>query len=162
MMSDAALDAFLRDRRIAVLAIPRAGKPPLTTPVWYDYDGSRFRIHVEPTSAKAKVIARDGEAPVSLVIQSEVPPYRYAVAYGTATLGPAVAGLRVRVAHRYFGRVAGNMYLEQERGAGRTDEALRVIDVVPERFVGHDFGPEAGTVGRLYFAIWRRLRPVPA
>ena len=162
-MTDAALDAFLRGRRIAVLAIPRAGKPPLTTPVWYDYDGSRFRIHVEPTSAKAKVIARHREAPVSLVIQSEVPPYRYAIAYGTATLQPADdPALRRRVARRYLGRMAGDMYIKEEEKRGIDAQALHVIEIVPERFATHDFRPEAGWFGRLYFAIYRWLRPVPA
>jgi len=85
---DATLDRFFHDRRVAVLAIPRdAGRPPLTTPIWYDWDGAAFRIQVDDTSAKAKRIAKLGRAPVSLTIQSEVPPYRYAVVYGTAFLG---------------------------------------------------------------------------
>ena len=64
------LDAFFRTRRVAVLAIPRAGRPPLTTPVWYDFDGARFRVQVEETSAKAKLLSRLGSAPVSLAVQS--------------------------------------------------------------------------------------------
>src|SRR5262245_65648623 len=100
MMDQATLDRFFRDRRVAVLSIPRDdGRPPLTTPVWYDWDGTAFRIQVEDTSAKAKRIAKLGRAAVSLVIQSEVPPYRYAVVYGTATLGPSTdPGLRTPVA----------------------------------------------------------------
>jgi hypothetical protein len=45
-------------------------------------------------------------------------------------------------------------------GAG--GHALCTIEVVPERFVTHDFGPEAGWFSRLWFAVWRRLHPVPA
>jgi hypothetical protein len=90
MMNGTDLYRFFRNRRVAVLSIPREpGKPPLTTPVWYDWDGSAFRIQVEATSAKAKHVARLGAAPVSLAVQSEVPPYRYAVIYGQATLGPS-------------------------------------------------------------------------
>src|SRR5260221_13753882 len=88
MMNDRDLDAFFRGRRVAVLAIPHDdGRAPLTTPIWYDWDGSVFRLQVDATSAKAKRIAKLGQAQVSLAIQSEVPPYRYAVVYGTATLG---------------------------------------------------------------------------
>lgn len=162
-MTNAALDAFLRGRRIAVLAIPRAAKPPLTSPIWYDYDGSCFRIQVEAASAKAKAIGRQGTVLVSLTIQSEVPPYRYAIAYGTARLrSQGDADLRRRVARRYFGRLAGDMYVAEEEKQGRHADQLRVIEIVPERFVTHDFRPEAGWFGRLYFAIYRWLRPVPA
>jgi hypothetical protein len=160
---DATLDRFFHDRRVAVLAIPRdAGKPPLTTPIWYDWDGAVFRIQVDDTSAKAKRIAKLGRAPVSLTIQSEVPPYRYAVVYGTATLGASTPGLRTRVARRYFGRLAGDQYVAQEVAAGRGEGGLRIITIAPERLVSHDFGPEAGWFGRLYFKLWRILNPVPA
>jgi len=162
MMASAELDAFLRARRVAVIALPRAaGRPPLTTPIWYDWDGSVFRLEVEATSAKGKLLAR-GPLPVSLTIQSEVPPYRYAIAYGTATLHPPEPGLRTRVAHRYFGRMAGDLYVKQEEAAGRGADLLRTVRIVPERFVTHDFRPEAGVAGRLWFGLWRWLHPVPA
>ena len=164
MMDEPTLDRFFRDRRVAVLSIPRdGGRPPLTHPIWYDWDGAAFRLQVDATSAKAKRIAKLGTAPVSLTIQSEVPPYRYAVVYGTATLGPNTdLGLRRRVARRYFGRVAGDQYVQQETAAGRGENTLRVITIAPERLTSHDFGPEAGWFGRLYFRVWRVLNPVPA
>lgn len=163
-MDQATLDRFFRDRRVGVLAIPRdAGRAPLSTPIWYDWDGAAFRIQVEDTSAKAKRIGKLGRAPVSLTIQSEVPPYRYAVVYGTATLGPSTdPGLRTRVARRYFGRIAGDQYVQQETAAGRGEGIIRVITIVPERIVSHDFGPEAGRFGRVFFRVWRLLNPVPA
>lgn len=164
MMNDRDLDAFFRARRVAVLAIPRDdGRAPLTTPIWYDWDGSVFRLQVDATSAKAKRIAKLGQAQVSLAIQSEVPPYRYAVVYGTATLGAGGdPALRVRVARRYFGRLAGDQYVAQETSAGRGEDGLRVITIVPERTVSHDFGPEAGAFGRFFFRVWRVFNPVPA
>lgn len=164
MMDQATLDRFFRDRRVAVLAIPReAGRPPLTTPIWYDWDGDVFRMQVDASSAKAKRIATLGGAPVSLTIQSEVPPYRYAVVYGTATLGPSDdPALRPRIARRYFGRYAGDQYVAQETAAGRDADVQRVITLVPERIASHDFGPEAGAVGRAFFRVWRLFHPVPA
>lgn len=162
MMAERDLDRFLRARRVAVLSMPREGKAPLTTPIWYDWDGSRFRLQVEVTSAKAKLLARRGPLPASLTIQSEVPPYRYAVAYGTARLRDNDAGLRDVVSRRYFGSVAGKMYVQQETEAGRTEEQLRVIEIVPDRFVTHDFHAEAGLSGRAWFALWRWFNPVPA
>ncbi|HEY2386226.1 MAG TPA: pyridoxamine 5'-phosphate oxidase family protein [Candidatus Binatia bacterium] len=163
MIPSAELPRFLRARRVAVLAIPRDGRSPLTTPIWYDYDGERFRIQVEATSAKAKLLGRRDVTPVSLVVQSEVPPYRYAIVYGSALLrADADPALRRRVARRYFGRIAGDQYIAQEDAAGRGVDAQRIIEITPERLVSHDFRPEAGWFGRLYFGIYRWFRPVPA
>lgn len=163
-MMDAWLGRFFRDRRVAVLAIPRPGeRPPLTSPVWYDYDGARFVVQVESGSAKAKAFAGREDLPVSLTVQSEVPPYRYAVVYGRASLGDAPeAGLRRRLARRYFGRLAGDMYVAEEQSRGVGEESLQRIEIVPQRVVAHDFHPQAGRLGRLYFALYRWLRPVPA
>ena len=159
-MSDAWIEPFLRDRRVAVLAIPRAGRSPLATPVWYDYDGTQFCVQVEGTSAKARAFAGSEALPVALTIQSEAPPYRYAVVHGRATLGPNVsAGLRRRLARRYFGRIGGDLYVGEQEKQGVDDAALRRIRIVPERTVSHDFRPEAGRIGRLYFRIYRWLRP---
>lgn len=162
-MITADLDRFFRARRVAVLAIARGDRAPLATPVWYDWDGTRFAIQVEATSAKAKLVRKRVPAPVTLTIQSEVPPYRYAVVYGTATIGPNVhPGLRTRLARRYFGRTAGDMYVAQEEGRGVDEAALQVIAITPERVVSHDFRPEAGASGRLFFAVRRWFFPVPA
>jgi hypothetical protein len=54
------------------------------------------------------------------------------------------------------------MYVAEEAKRGVDDGALQVIEIVPGRTMSHDFGPEAGVVGRLYFALYRWLRPVPA
>ncbi len=161
-MSESWLDAFFRQRRVAVLAIPREGKSPLATPVWYDYDGKHFRIQVEATSAKAKVLSRQEVTPVALTIQSEVPPYRYAVVHGQARLTPTRPELRLNLARRYFGRLGGDMYDAEEKKRGMDLSKLRVIEIEPERTVAHDFRPEAGWSGRLYFALYRLFRPVPA
>ncbi len=161
-MNEDALDRFYRDRRVAILSIPRDGRSPLSAPVWYEYDGRCFRVQVEATSAKARAFAKAASLPVSLSIQSEAPPYRYAVVHGRASLGASEPGLRRRIARRYFGRVAGDLYVAEEEKKGVDDAALRVLQILPERTVAHDFRPEAGAFGRLWFGIWRRLRPTPA
>lgn len=162
-MIDGWLDRFLRQRRVAVLAMPRPGRSPLTTPVWFDWDGARFRVQVEPGSAKARALAGAVPVPVSLTVQSEVPPYRYVVVHGRARLCPNdQPGLRRRLARRYFGRWAGDLYVAGEVERGVDDAALQVIEIEPERTLAHDFRPEAGVSGRLYFAVYRWLRPVPA
>lgn len=162
MMDRTVLDRFFRARRVGVLAIPRAGKPPLTHPVWYEWDGTVFRIQVDATSAKAKQF-RAGPCTVSFTVQSEVPPYRYAVVYGTAALSESRdPALRTRIARRYFGRIAGDQYVADAAKEGGGEASLRVITITPDRIVSHDFGPEAGWFGRAFFRVWRVFNPVPA
>jgi nitroimidazol reductase NimA-like FMN-containing flavoprotein (pyridoxamine 5'-phosphate oxidase superfamily) len=162
-MTQGWLDRFFRGRRVAVLAIPRSGRSPLAAPVWYDWDGQRFRIQVEATSAKARLLSATVPVPVSLTIQSEVPPYRYAVVHGAALLRPnEETGLRRRLARRYFGRLGGDLYVSEEEKRGVDDAALRLIEITTERTVAHDFRPEAGVLGRFYFALYRLVRPPPA
>ena len=100
---------------------------------------------------------------MSLTIQSEVPPYRYAVIHGQARLvANDQPGMRRRLARRYFGRMVGDRYVDEETKRGVDDAALRIIEITPERTLAHDFRPSAGVIGRAYFAIHRWLRPVPA
>jgi nitroimidazol reductase NimA-like FMN-containing flavoprotein (pyridoxamine 5'-phosphate oxidase superfamily) len=156
------VEKFLRDRRVAVLAIPRPNRSPLTTPVWYDYDAKTFVVQVDAKSAKARALA-GGEVPVSLTIQSEVPPYRYVVVHGRASLRKNDRpGLRRELARRYFGRVAGDMYVAQEEKKGVREEDLSLVEISADRFLSHDFSPEAGMSGRLFFSLYRWLKPVPA
>ncbi len=152
---------FLRDRRVAVLSLVRGDRLPLTTPVWYDWDERVFRVVVEVTSRKARLLARRPTTDASITVQSEWPPYRYVVMYGVARLtdeSPAV--LRRALARRYFGRLGGDMYLDEEAKRGATDATMRVVTITPTRVQSHDFHPEAGRLGRAYFGIYRRLAPL--
>ncbi len=54
------------------------------------------------------------------------------------------------------------MYVAKEEAKGVSESALTLIHIVPERTVSHDFGPEAGLSGRLYFALYRWWKPVLA
>lgn len=156
------VDRFLRQRRVGVLALARIKRTPLTTPVWYEWSGQVLRIVVESDSAKARLVARHAEGvPASVTVQSEWPPYRYVVMHGTARIVDRPPGpLRKHLARRYFGLVGAASYLAQEAQRGATDDTMRVLEIAPQRVDSHDFHPEAGLVGRLYFAVYRRLRPL--
>jgi PPOX class probable F420-dependent enzyme len=161
-MTPAALDAFYRDRHVAVLAIPRADRPPYMSPVWYDWDGRVFRVQIEPAGAKGKLVGRQPGLQISMTIQSEVPPYRYAVVYGSATLKPNDdPTLRRRIARRYLGWLAGEQFV-RDGEKEIADADMRVLEIVPERVSSTDFAPDAGWFGRAYMKVWTRLFPVQA
>ena len=66
-MSRAAREAFLRDPRPAILSIPRQGKGPLSSPVWFDFDaGGDFWVLMQSDSRK-------GQGGYTLVWQRVIP-----------------------------------------------------------------------------------------
>ena len=78
-------EAFLADLHVGVLAINDSGEGPLTIPIWYDYHpGGELWFLTGPDSRKGKLL--DLETRVSLVAQTEDPPYKY-----VSVEGPIVA-----------------------------------------------------------------------
>ena len=83
-------EAFLADLHVAVLAIAREGAGPHALPIWYAYDGTDVLLAIEPTSVKARLLARTGRA--TLTVQQEALPYRYVSVEGPVTMAAAVDG----------------------------------------------------------------------
>src|SRR5262245_52533144 len=68
---------FLAERHVGVLSVARdAGRPPLSTPIWYGYEpGGAVSFFTGAGASKLKVIQRAGV--ISLTVQREEPPYKY-------------------------------------------------------------------------------------
>lgn len=114
-MSDEERDAFLAERRVAVLAIERNAKGPLCAPVWYRRnDDGGFEIAMADASAKATLLRAAGRA--TLCVQDEGRPYRYVTAEGPVTLRVMSRDERreilLDIATRYLGERAGAAYAE--------------------------------------------------
>ncbi len=129
LMTDDERDAFLAERRVAVLAIEREGKGPLCAPVWYRRnDAGGFEIAMADASAKANRLRASGRA--TLCVQDEGRPYRYVTAEGPVALEVLTAEARHEVltdiASRYLGPDAGAAYAESFPGH---DEALVTMTV---------------------------------
>ena len=131
-MTNEARDAFLRDVRVAVLAIERSDKGPLCAPVWYRYtDDGRFQIAMANDSAKALLLRRSGRA--SLCVQQEALPYQYVTAEGEVSVDAVSdaerdAFLR-EVAVRYLGDELGQQYADNFPGH---EEAI--VTLTPRRW----------------------------
>ena len=131
-MTDGDRDAFLAERRVAVLAIERSGAGPLCAPVWYRRgDDGRFEIAMADGSAKAALLRRAGRATVC--VQDEGRPYRYVTAEGPVSLRVLDADERhaalTDIASRYLGAEAGRRYADAFPGH---EEAL--VTLTPERW----------------------------
>jgi PPOX class probable F420-dependent enzyme len=135
-------EAFLADVHVGVLAIEDPSRGPLAAPIWYGYEpGGDVWFVTGRDSRKGKLLARARR--VSLVAQSEAPPYKYVSVEG------AIAGIEKPdvekhlrpLARRYLGRELGDRYVEQTRGDAGESVLVRVR---PERWLTVDYSKQWG------------------
>ncbi len=63
-MTDAQREAFLAERRYAILTTLRPDGTPVSVPVWYEWDGQTLRMFAYETGGKLKRLANDSRATV--------------------------------------------------------------------------------------------------
>lgn len=135
-------EAFLAGVHVGVLSLNEEGRGPLTIPVWYAYepDGD-VRIITERASRKGKLL-EEGRR-ISLCVQDEAPPYRYASVEGPVVrIEPSDAERDERpLAHRYLGPEAGDRYMESATD-GRDDDSMILVHMRPERWLSADYSKE--------------------
>jgi len=126
---------------VGVISIEQEDSSPLSVPIWYDYRPEvGLWVITAPDSAKGRAL-RATQA-FSLVAQDEQPPsYRYVSVEGPVTqTRPADRDKDTRpMAHRYFGKELGDLYIE----AQSEDESV-VYTMRPERWRTVDYGKLAG------------------
>ncbi len=133
-MSQDEREAFLADLHVGVLAINDSGHGPLTIPIWYDYQpGGELWFLTGPDSRKGKLL--DVGVRVSLVAQTENPPYKYASVEGPiSAIEPSSKSELLPMAVRYLGSEAGKQYAETSTGGGGV-----VVRMTPERWLTVDY-----------------------
>jgi len=129
-------DAFLADVHVGVISIERDGEAPLSAPIWYDYDpAAGLRILTEKGSRKGRALEAAGR--FTLVAQTEAPPfYQYVSVSGpVVSVEPAeLEAHRRPMAHRYFGKELGDLYV-----AGGSGEETLLFTMRPERWLTVDY-----------------------
>ena len=108
-MSHAEAFAFLaQDGRTAKLATVRPDGSPDVVPVWFALDGGEVVFTCQSTSVKARNLARDPRAALS--VDDEAFPHAFVTVRGTvelATRPPGFAEWTARIAGRYTDPSAG-------------------------------------------------------
>ena len=139
-------EAFLAAPRVAVLNVPREGRGPLSSPVWYDFDPGITEAPVwfltQTTSIKGKLL-KEGLR-VSLTVQTETIPYAY-----VSIEGPVVSiepydfdADLLPMAVRYRGEEGGRAYVERAKAAPRerpASETCIKVSMRPEEWLSLDF-----------------------
>lgn len=83
-MSEAEWRAFLDDHRgPAIAAVTRPDGRPHASPIWIYPHGDEIIFTTFHTSVKARSLAQDPR--MTLVVQDDIPPYRYVVIEGRVT-----------------------------------------------------------------------------
>jgi len=134
-------EAFLAGLHVGVLSVERADGPPLTVPVWYEYEpGGEVWFVTDGESLKGRLIGRARR--FSLCVQTEVPPlYAYVSVDGPASIEPSDIDNHHRpMARRYLGAELGDWYTDNvPHGARPVRVSMR-----PERWFSVDYSKMAG------------------
>jgi len=127
-------ESFLAELHVGIVAIADPGQAPVAAPVWFSYEpGGTLRFVTARASVKAKLIERSGR--LTLIAQTETPPYKYVAVQGAATIvGTAEDSERRELAHRYLGEEFGDLYMDATADA---DDVI--VEVVPTRWRTTDF-----------------------
>ena len=126
---------YLADLHVGVLSLNDNSKGPLTAPIWYDYEpGGELWFITGPNSLKGKLL--EVGVRLSLVAQSEEPPYKYVSVEGpVVSISESTENDLLAMAVRYLGETGGQQYTENSNGSGGI-----LARVKPERWLAVDYG----------------------
>ncbi|MBM7417361.1 MULTISPECIES: pyridoxamine 5'-phosphate oxidase family protein [Nocardiaceae] len=129
--------AFLHGDHVAVIAVEREDKPPLTVPIWYRVDESGdLEIWTELGSMKERFIRAAGR--FSLAVHHDVWPYQYVSVGGPASIRENVSREGVMpIVSRYVTDDEIEAYLD----ANYTDDAV-LITLRPKVWNSVDYNKE--------------------
>jgi nitroimidazol reductase NimA-like FMN-containing flavoprotein (pyridoxamine 5'-phosphate oxidase superfamily) len=130
-------EAFLAEPYVGILSVTaEAGRAPLTTPIWYEYQpGGLVKVITAPGARKARLIEEAGRFALCAQV-AEVEDYRYVSVEGLVTeIRPTSKQERYDMAARYMGDAAADYVNATEK----TDSRNVAILMRPERWNTFDF-----------------------
>jgi nitroimidazol reductase NimA-like FMN-containing flavoprotein (pyridoxamine 5'-phosphate oxidase superfamily) len=135
-MTRAERESFLAGLHVGVISIEQTNAPPLTVPIWYDYEPDiGIWVLTDEESVKGRALRAAGR--YTLCAQTEQPPaYQYVSVEGPVTsVRPADREKDSRrMAHRYFGKELGDQYINAQPEGGSL-----VFTMTPERWRTVDY-----------------------
>jgi PPOX class probable F420-dependent enzyme len=110
------IEDLLAEQHLATLATHRRDGTVLLSPIWYLWEGERFRLGISVGDVKLRHIARDPR--VTIVVAEETPPYRGIEVRGVASADEVDYPERMRaIARRYLGSPGADLYPDEEEGS---------------------------------------------
>lgn len=141
-MSKSEREAFLAEVHVGIVGIAEPGRGPLTVPIWYAYEpGGVVRFVTGGGSRKARLLRAAGR--LSLCVQTESPPYKYATIEGAVRVAgePDFERDFRAMAVRYLGSEMAETYLAMT--ASEREGAI-LVELTPERWLTVDYSKGFG------------------
>ncbi len=134
-MTETEKQEYLADLHVGILSLNDSSKGPLTAPIWYDYEpGGELWFITGPNSLKGKLLVVGVR--LSLVAQSEEPPYKYVSVEGpVVSIRESTEDDLLAMAVRYLGETGGKQYTENSNVSGGV-----LVRIKPERWLAVDYG----------------------
>jgi PPOX class probable F420-dependent enzyme len=135
-MTQKEIEAFLAERRHAIVGTNRVGGPPQLSPVWYLYQDGRIYLSIDKESVKARHLHRDPH--IAVCVDAGYPDGRAVMVEGQAQLisagDPLQTEIRWQIIRRYHGsEEEARRYVESSDGSG-----LVLVVVTLEKMIGQD------------------------
>ena len=133
-MSQSDREQFLADLHVGVVSMNRDAAGPLSAPIWYSYSDGLVCFTTGADSLKGRLMSLG--ARISMVAQTETPPYQYVSVEGPIVVREAAELERdIRpMAIRYLGETQGNAYADASSDAGKV-----LIKMQPEKWLTVDY-----------------------
>ena len=133
-MTETEKQEYLAGLHVGVLSLNDNSNGPLTAPIWYDYEpGGELWFITGSNSLKGKLLQVGVR--LSLVAQSEEPPYKYVSVEGpVVSIDESTEDELLAMAVRYLGETGGQQYIEYSNGSGGV-----LVRVKPERWLAVDY-----------------------
>jgi PPOX class probable F420-dependent enzyme len=141
-MSRTEREAFLAETHVGVVSVAEPDRGPLAVPIWYSYEpGGVVRFVTGGGSRKARLIRGAGR--LSLLVQTEAPPYKYASIEGPAAIGgePDFERDLRGMAIRYLGPEMAETYLAM---TASEREGAVLVELTPEHWLTVDYAKSFG------------------
>jgi PPOX class probable F420-dependent enzyme len=136
-MKKSAIEKFLKEPNIAVVAVTAPDAAPHAVPTWYEYRGGEVVFHTAPSAFKYKCLAADPR--VTLVVDTRKAPYKCVILKGSVTMTQAKDDARLRrMAIAYLGKRNGEAYAKSLKG-----ETVAIVRFKPSRVVSWDYAQES-------------------
>jgi len=133
-MTEEEMAAFLAEAPVARLASHNADGTIHLAPAWFLYDDGHLLIGTQAISRKARNVAADPQ--VTVVVDSQEPPFKGVIIYGAAELDREdAAAKRVPIFAKY---VAPERAEQMAQGMAEQFEPV-IIRVRPERIISYDY-----------------------
>ena len=147
-MTEPECQTFLAEPRVGVISVASDdGRPPLTIPIWYDYQpGGNITILTGTqgrTVRKTRLIEQAGV--VSLLVQVDQYPYKYVSVEGTVVQAdrPPTADQMLAIVRRYLPEEDAQGFVQYE--VSNPSDTLILFSIRPDRWLSTDYSDEPET-----------------